>query len=73
MNDLCHLPAHELVSLMSTGIVSCREVVQAHLARIEAVSVRGVAATAVTSPTYLSRLPLTPVAAQDDLDRPLTA
>ena len=36
MNDLCHLPAHQLVSQMSAG--SCREVVQAHLARIEAVN-----------------------------------
>ena len=38
MNDLCHLPAHQLVSQMSAGTVSCREVVQAHLARIEAVN-----------------------------------
>jgi amidase len=34
MDDLCQLPAHELVRLMTTGSVSCREVVQAHLARI---------------------------------------
>jgi amidase len=38
--DLCHLPAHELVRLMSTGKVSCREVVEAHLARIDAVNPR---------------------------------
>ncbi len=38
MTDLCHLPAHELVRLMSTGAVSCREVMEAHLARIEAVN-----------------------------------
>ena len=35
MTDFCHLPAHELVRLMSTGAVSCREVTEAHLARIE--------------------------------------
>src|ERR1700757_4029350 len=40
MNDLCHLPAIELVHLMSVGTVSCREVVQAHLARIDAVNPR---------------------------------
>ena len=38
MNALCHVPAHQLVSLMSAGTVSCREVVQAHLTRIEAVN-----------------------------------
>src|SRR5258708_24652615 len=38
MDDLCHLPAHELVRLMTTGSVSCREVMRAHLARIEAVN-----------------------------------
>ena len=38
MNDLCHLPAIELVQLMSVGTVSCREVVEAHLARIDAVN-----------------------------------
>lgn len=38
MADLCHLPAHDLVRLMSSGIVSCREVIQAHLARIDAVN-----------------------------------
>ncbi len=38
MNDLCHLPAHELVGLMKTGSVSCREVIQAHLARIRTVN-----------------------------------
>jgi amidase len=38
MNDLCHLPAHELVRLMSDRAVSCREVVRAHLARIDEVN-----------------------------------
>src|SRR5690242_9023339 len=38
MNDLCFLPAHELVRLMSDRAVSCREVVEAHLARIDAVN-----------------------------------
>jgi len=38
MTDLCHLPAHELVRLMQRGTVSCREVMAAHLARIDAVN-----------------------------------
>jgi amidase len=38
MNDLCQLPAHELVRLMSSGTLSCREVVEAHLARIDVVN-----------------------------------
>jgi amidase len=38
MNELCYRPAHELVRLMSARVVSCREVVQAHLVRIEAVN-----------------------------------
>ena len=38
VNELCYLPAHELVRLMSSGAVSCREVTQAHLERIEAVN-----------------------------------
>lgn len=38
MNDLCHMPAHELVHSMSSGAVSCREVMHAHLRRIEAVN-----------------------------------
>jgi amidase len=38
MTDLCHLPAHELVRLMSSRTVSCRDVVEAHLARIGAVN-----------------------------------
>jgi amidase len=38
MSYLCHLPAHELVRLMSSGAVSCREVVRAHLERIEAIN-----------------------------------
>ncbi len=37
MSELCHLPAHELVKLMSTRRVSCRVVIEAHLARIDAV------------------------------------
>jgi amidase len=36
--DLCHLPAHELVRLMTTGPVSRREVMQAHLAQVERVN-----------------------------------
>jgi len=40
MTDLCHLPAHELVRLMSAGTVSCREVIDAHLARIDTVNPR---------------------------------
>jgi amidase len=38
MTDLCQLSARELIRLMSGGSVSCREVVQAHLARIDAVN-----------------------------------
>jgi amidase len=38
MTDLCHLPAHELVRLMSNRTVSCREVIEAHLVRIDAVN-----------------------------------
>ncbi len=38
MSDLCQLPAHELVRLMASGTISCREVVEAHLARIDAVN-----------------------------------
>jgi amidase len=38
MNDLCHLPAHQLVRMMSSGGVSCREVTRAHLERIKAVN-----------------------------------
>jgi amidase len=38
MSYLCHLPAHELVRLMSSDAVSCREVVRAHLERIEAIN-----------------------------------
>src|ERR1700687_3778971 len=38
MTALCHLPPHELVRLMSSGTVSCREVIEAHLARIDAVN-----------------------------------
>ena len=50
MNDLCHLPAHELVHKMSDGSVSCREVVEAHLARIDAVNPRLNALVAATEP-----------------------
>ena len=39
-HELCHLPARELVRLMSAGTVSCREVIEAHLARIDAVNPR---------------------------------
>ena len=38
MTDLCHQPAHELVRLMSDRTVSCREVIEAHLARIDEVN-----------------------------------
>jgi len=38
MTDLCQQPAHQLIGLMTGGTVSCREVVEAHLARIEAVN-----------------------------------
>jgi amidase len=52
MNDLCHLPAHELVHLMSVGTVSCREVMEAHLVRIEAVNPR---LNALVEPTHPER------------------
>ena len=38
MTDVCQLPAHELVRVMSSGAVTCREVIEAHLARIDAVN-----------------------------------
>jgi amidase len=38
MTDLCQLPGHQLIGLMAGGTVSCREVVEAHLARIDAVN-----------------------------------
>jgi hypothetical protein len=38
MTDVCHLPAHELVRLMSSQTVSCPEVIEAHLVRIDAVN-----------------------------------
>jgi amidase len=38
MTDLCELPAHELVHRMTTGAVSSREVVEAHLVRIATVN-----------------------------------
>jgi len=34
MDGLCHLPARQLIRLMTSGEVSCREVVQAHLVQI---------------------------------------
>jgi F420-dependent oxidoreductase-like protein len=37
-HDLCHQPAHGLAHLMSDRAVSCREVIEAHLARIDAVN-----------------------------------
>jgi amidase len=40
MTDICYLPAHEQVRLMSAGTVSCREVTLAHLERIDAVNPR---------------------------------
>lgn len=50
MTDLCQLPAHELVALMVGGKVSCREVVEAHLARIDAVNPALNALVAATDP-----------------------
>jgi amidase len=38
MTDLCHLPAHELVRLMTGRVVSSREVMEARLARIDEVN-----------------------------------
>lgn len=38
VGQLCNLPARELVALMSARTVSCREVIEAHLARIDAVN-----------------------------------
>ncbi|MGE2725855.1 amidase [Mycolicibacterium pulveris] len=38
MSELCHLPAHQLVRLMSERTISCRDVIEAHLARIDAVN-----------------------------------
>lgn len=40
MTDLCQLPAYELVRQMVAGSVSCREVIEAHLARIDEVNPR---------------------------------
>src|SRR6185312_5131576 len=40
MDELCHLPAYELVRQMSAGTLSCRDVMHAHLARIDAVNPR---------------------------------
>ncbi|TDO14100.1 amidase [Mycobacterium sp. BK086] len=55
MADLCHLPAHELVRLMTTGAVSCREVLDAHLARIDAVNPGLNALVAAADPKALRR------------------
>lgn len=38
MTDLCQVPANQLVALIAGGAVSCREVVQAHLERIDTVN-----------------------------------
>jgi len=38
MTDVCQLPAHELVCRMSNRPLACREVVQAHLERIDEVN-----------------------------------
>ena len=50
MTEICYLPAHELVRLMSAGTVSCREVIQAHLERIDAVNPRLNALVQATDP-----------------------
>jgi amidase len=50
MTDLCHLPAHELVRLTSSGTVSCRAVIEAHLERIDAVNPAINALVAATDP-----------------------
>src|ERR1700722_12132589 len=50
MTEICYLPAHELVRLMSAGTVSCREVTQAHLERIDAVNPRLNALVQATDP-----------------------
>jgi amidase len=56
MTDFCHVPAHELVRLMSTGAASCREVTEAHLARIEAVNPMLNALVEPTDPEHCLRL-----------------
>ena len=55
MTDLCQLPAHELVRLMTARAVSCREVLDAHLARIDAVNPRLNALVAAADPELLRR------------------
>ncbi len=50
MTDLCELPAHELVHRMTTGAVSSREVVEAHLVRIATVNPRLNALVVATDP-----------------------
>jgi amidase len=56
VTDICYLPAHELVRLMSAGTVSCREVARAHLARIDAVNPRLNALVEATDPQPCLRL-----------------
>lgn len=55
MTDLCHLPAHELVRMMAGRVVSCREVLDAHLARIDAVNPALNALVAAADPELLRR------------------
>src|SRR3954471_23142834 len=62
MTDLCHLPAFELVRLMSSGAVSCREVIEAHLARINDVNPALNALVEAADPETL-------LTAADDADR----
>ena len=38
MTDVCQLPAHELVCLMSNRTLTCRDVVEVHLAHIDEVN-----------------------------------
>lgn len=55
MTDLCHLPAGELVRRMAAGSVSCREVVEAHLDRIEAINPQLNALVVATDPELCRR------------------
>ena len=51
MTDLRHLPAHgRLIRLMSDKSVSCRDAIEAHLARIDAVNPALNALVAATDP-----------------------
>src|SRR5262245_56671726 len=38
MTEVCRLPAHELERRMSSGTLTCRDVMEAHLALIDAVN-----------------------------------